>query len=108
MEPSVTIATSLIYIYLCFIEIVREEIKAQLTSTVKAMCQAHGKVCVPGLPGVPGPSGEKGEKGSEGMVGVKGEQGIQSSPVICVTHRLSGAGLGLIYSAGSCAVYSVY
>ena len=29
-------------------------------------------------------------------------------PVICVTHRLSGAGLGVIYSAGSCAVYSVY
>ena len=29
-------------------------------------------------------------------------------PVICVTFRLSGAGLGVIYSAGSCAVYSVY
>ena len=29
-------------------------------------------------------------------------------PVICVTYRLSGAGLGVIYSAGSCAVYSVY
>ena len=27
-------------------------------------------------------------------------------PVICVTYRLSGAGLGVIYSAGSCAVYS--
>ena len=25
-------------------------------------------------------------------------------PVICVTFRLSGAGLGVIYSAGSCAV----
>ena len=29
-------------------------------------------------------------------------------PVICVAYRLSGAGLGVIYSAGSCAVYSVY
>ena len=29
-------------------------------------------------------------------------------PVICVTYRLSGAGFGVIYSAGSCAVYSVY
>ena len=76
MEPSVTIATSLIYIYLCFIESVREEIKTQLTSTVKAMCQAPGRVCVPGLPGAPGPQGEKGQKGSDGMVGVKGEQGI--------------------------------
>ena len=74
--PSVTIATSLIYIYLCFVESVREEIKTQLTSTVKAMCQAPGKVCGPGLPGAPGPQGEKGQKGSDGMVGVKGERGI--------------------------------
>ena len=29
-------------------------------------------------------------------------------PVICVIFRLSGAGLGVIYSASSCAVYSVY
>ena len=29
-------------------------------------------------------------------------------PVVCVTYRLSGAGLGVKYSAGSCAVYSVY
>ena len=40
------------------------------------MCQAPGRVCVPGLPGAPGPQGEKGQKGSDGMVGVKGEQGI--------------------------------
>ena len=29
-------------------------------------------------------------------------------PVIGVTYRLSGAALGIIYSAGSCAVYSVH
>ena len=40
------------------------------------MCQAPGKVCVPGLPGAPGPQGEKGQKGYEGMKGFKGDQGL--------------------------------